>query len=142
MTPRSLAILPLCLLLSACFDPEVETVTSSWPESGARREVRIDLGEGKGEEVKQFHENGRIHVRGVMLDGQREGTWNTFREDGLPWSQVTYSRGVKEGAFRTWHTDGTPHIEGQHLAGQPSGTWKFYGTDGQLVEVTDFPRPN
>lgn len=128
--------------LMGCLDPEVENVVSTWEEQGTKREVRTPLGEGQGEEVKQYHPNGRIHVRGVLLDGEREGTWNTYREDGLPWSQVTYRKGIKHGPFRTWHTDGTPHIEGQHDEGEQTGTWKFYGTHGKLVETTEFPVAN
>jgi len=144
-----MALRPLCnactaaffLLTTGCAVPEQDKVVESWP-SGAPKEIHVELGEGKGKEIKRFHENGRIHLRGSMMDGHREGTWNTYREDGLPWSQVTYSAGVKEGPFRTWHTTGVPHVEGQHVGGKPVGTWRFYGDDGQLLETKVYPAPN
>ena len=102
----------------------------------------IEQGNGLGEEVQQFHENGRLQTRGTLLNGVRHGVWNTYRKDGLPWSQVTYKEGVKEGLFRTWHVGGTPHIEGQHKEGVPSGEWHFYSTEGDLVETEDFGSPN
>ena len=71
----------------------------------------------------------------------RHGVWNTYREDGLPWSRVTYQAGVKAGLFRTWHIGGKPHIEGQHTEGVPSGKWRFYSTEGELVETKDYGDP-
>ena len=77
-----------------------------------------------------------------MLDGAREGTWNTYRENGQPWSQVEYRAGVKEGLFRTWHPDGMPHIEGQHESDLPAGEWTFFSADGSVVETRDMGAAN
>lgn len=135
-------ILPAILLLAiGCASPERDNVVDSWP-SGAPKEVHVEREGGKGKEIKFFHENGTIHMRGTMVDGRREGTWNTYREDGLPWSQVTYASGVKDGPFRTWHTTGVPHVEGQNADGEPDGTWRFYGDDGQLLETKEYSAAN
>jgi antitoxin component YwqK of YwqJK toxin-antitoxin module len=131
----------LCLAW-ACTAPEKGEVISTWPSSGHPKEVHTVLGEGAGTEVQILHENGSIHMRGTLLEGKRNGVWNTYREDGMPWSQVQYDSGTKEGLFRTWHVEGVPHIEGQHLGGEPSGTWRFYGTDGQLVHTEDYDTAN
>lgn len=134
-------IWPLFLLISACGASTSEEVVSRWP-NGEPRDVRVSDEDWPGIEVQQFHENGRIHVRGREVEGQRQGTWNTYRENGNPWSQVEYSNGKKEGLFRTWHPNGMPHIEGQHTAGQPSGSWTFFDTHGQALEVRDFSPSN
>lgn len=139
---RPLSLLTLAVLLAACGGPvREETVIETWP-SGDPKEVRVTE-EGVAEvDVQQFHENGRIHVRGQLIEDVREGTWNTYRENGNPWSQVDYQHGVKEGLFRTWHPNGLPHIEGQHSAGQPAGEWTFFSTQGQVVEVRDMSPTN
>ncbi len=136
-------ILPVCLLvLAACGGPDrTEDVVAQWPD-GSRKEVRSTEEGVAGEEVQQFHENGRIHVRGRLVEGVREGTWNTYRDSGKPWSQVDYVSGVKEGLFRTWHPNGLPHIEGQHAQGIPSGEWTFFSTEGAVVEVRDMAAVN
>ena len=72
------------------------------------------------------------------MNGQRNGTCNTYRENGQPWSQVEYAAGVKQGLFRTWHANGMPHIEGQHEAGNRTGKWDFFDDTGQLNETLDF----
>lgn len=132
----------LALFLAACGSPErTEEVVSSWPD-GTPKEVRMTEVGVNGVDLLQYHANGRLHVRGRMLDGAREGTWNTYRENGQPWSQVEYRAGVKEGLFRTWHPDGMPHIEGQHESDLPAGEWTFFSTDGSVVETRDMGAAN
>ena len=141
MTGKLWLLSALALALTACAERTEEEVVSNWSTDGTPKEIRVELGEGLGVEVQQFHENGRIQTRGTLLNGLRQGVWNTYREDGLPWSRVTYKAGIKEGLFRTWHVDGKPHIEGQHTGGTPSGKWRFYSTEGDLVETQDFGAP-
>jgi len=123
------------LVWAGCTAPVDEVVVQTWPETGAPKEIHSQLPDSAGTEVRILHGNGRIHMRGVLRDGQRQGVWNTYREDGMPWSQVSYRDGLKDGLFRTWHPGGIPHIEGQHRNNQPDSTWHFYGTDGQLVQT-------
>ena len=123
--------------LASCGSNTEETVNSSWP-NGAPKEIQVVTQGQPGEEIQRFHANGRIHVRGKRVDGKKEGTWNTYREDGLPWSQVDHVGGVKQGLFRTWHTSGMPHIEGQHHQGEPVGTWDFFSSEGKWLESKDF----
>ena len=131
----------LFVFLVACGSGISEEVVSTWP-NGQAREVHLTDANIPGIEVQQFHENGRLHVRGRQAEGQREGTWNTYREDGLPWSQVEYVSGRKQGLFRTWYPSGVPHIEGQHSQGAPSGSWRFFSSEGQLLETVDFEASN
>ena len=128
-------------LFMACDSPEQGTVIQTW-ETGAPKEVHREMQDGSGVEVTIFHGNGKIHMRGKLLGGQRQGTWNTYREDGLPWSQVEYAGGIKDGLFRTWHTDGRPHIEGQHKSGSPTGSWRFFDVNGNLDHTEDFGGAN
>ena len=85
--------LPICLLvLAACGGPDrTEDVVAQWPD-GSRKEVRSTEESVAGEEVQQFHENGRIHVRGRLVEGVREGTWNTYRDNGNPGAKWTTCR--------------------------------------------------
>ena len=127
----------LTLLAAGCTENPSEKVVATWPDGSAKEIHRTTAGE-PGYETQQFHANGRAHVRGRLVEGVREGVWNTFRKDGLPWSQVEYLAGEKEGSFRTWHENGLPHIEGQHRAGKPAGIWHFFDTTGQPTESRNF----
>ena len=137
MKPTPSLLLTLLLLAAGCANPVEEKVTTTWPD-GSPKEVHLTEEGLKGHEIQQFHANGKLHVRGRLVSGQRDGTWNTYRENGQPWSQVDYAAGVKQGLFRTWHTNGMPHIEGQHEAGQRTGKWDFFDDTGQLNEALDF----
>lgn len=137
MKPTLILFLASGLLLFGCATTETETVVSTWSDGTTKEVHRFEEGVA-GYEIQQFHSNGLIHVRGWMVDSLREGTWNTYRENGLPWSQVDYVGGQKEGVFRTWHDSGFPHIEGQHKNGAPSGVWTFFDVTGQPTETRDF----
>ena len=137
MKPTLILLLASCLVLFGCASSETETVVSSWADGTVKEVHRFEEGVA-GHEIQQFHSNGLLHVRGRMVDGMREGTWNTYREDGLPWSQVDYVAGQKEWLFRTWHPSGLPHIQGQHASGEPSGVWHFFDVTGQPNETRDF----
>lgn len=127
----------LTLLATGCEEPISEKIVATWPD-GSPKEIHSFTASEPGHETQQFHANGRAHVRGRLVDGVREGVWNTFRENGLPWSQVEYLSGEKNGSFRTWHENGLPHIEGQHRAGKPAGVWYFFDTMGQPTESQNF----
>ena len=137
MTRTPLLLVILTLLAAGCSEPVSEKVVATWPD-GSPKEIHSTRAGEPGHETQQFHANGRAHVRGRLVDGVREGVWNTFRENGLPWSQVEYLAGEKDGGFRTWHENGLPHIEGQHRAGKPSGMWHFFDTMGQPTESRNF----
>lgn len=137
MKPTLTLFLATGLILFGCASTETETIVSTWSDGTVKEMHRFEEGVA-GHEIQQFHSNGLLHVRGRMVDGAREGTWNTYREDGLPWSQVDYVAGQKEGLFRSWHASGLPHIEGQHTNGKPSGVWHFFDVTGQPDETRDF----
>ena len=129
----------MALVLAGCAEQISDEVVATWPDGSAKEIHRAKEGEA-GREIQQFHANGRAHVRGRLVNGVREGVWNTFRENGLPWSQVEYLSGEKNGIFRTWHENGLPHIEGQHRAGKPAGVWRFFDTAGQPTESRSFEK--
>ena len=120
----------LCLAW-ACTAPEKGEVISTWPSSGHPKEVHTVLGEGAGTEVQILHENGSIHMRGTLLEGKRNGVWNTYREDGLPWSQVHYDSGSpRKGSSAPGMSEGCPTSRASTSGVSPLVTWRFYGTDG------------
>jgi len=138
---RSVFSLLTFVVLASCGADITEKVMSTW-SNGEPKEVRVLEPGEPGEEVQKFHANGRLHVRGRLVNGQKQGTWNTYREDGLPWSQVDHVDGIKQGLFRTWHTSGRPHIEGQHHQGDPVGSWDFFSSDGTWIESKEFGPEN
>ena len=86
MKPTPSLLLTLLLLAAGCANPVEEKVTSTWPD-GSPKEVHLTEEGLEGHEIQQFHANGKLHLRGRLVGGQRDGTWNTYRENGQPWSQ-------------------------------------------------------
>lgn len=72
--------------------------------------------------------------RGQLLKGERHGVWNSYYENGMPWSQVNYDRGEEHGSYRTYHDNDEPAIEGIFDEGTRIGTWSFYGEDGNMIK--------
>ena len=72
MKPTHSLLLTLLLLAAGCANPVEEKVTATWPD-GSRKEVHLTEEGLEGHEIQQFHANGKLHVRGRLVDGQRDG---------------------------------------------------------------------
>ncbi|MGB0390370.1 MAG: toxin-antitoxin system YwqK family antitoxin [Salibacteraceae bacterium] len=80
---------------------------------------------------EEVYENGVIKITGkVDSNTQRVGLWESFYEDGKPWSIGEYENGVEIGRKKTWYSNGKPRYEGLMLNGKPSGTWFFWDEKG------------
>ncbi len=90
-----------------------------------------------GESIQRY-KNGVIKMKGLMKDGKREGLWKSWYEDGTPWSQTTFSAGIKNGATTTWFPNGKKRYEGFFLNDIESGKWKYWDENGKEQLVKDF----
>lgn len=80
---------------------------------------------------EEIHENGAVKIQGNLSpEGQRIGLWESFYEDGKPWSIGNYSNGIENGMKKTWYPDGSPRYEGNLLNGKPTGEWTFWDEKG------------
>ena len=105
--------LSLGLLVVGCAR-EQEAVEVTWPDGSPRTAYVVLEGDTVG--FRAWHENGQLDREGGLKDGQRDGKWQAFYDDGTPWAEHEYAAGVQIGAYRTWYPNGTPNIEGQYDA--------------------------
>jgi antitoxin component YwqK of YwqJK toxin-antitoxin module len=124
--------LSLGLLVVGCAR-EQEAVEVTWPDGSPRTAYVVLEGDTVG--FRAWHENGQLDREGGLKDGQRDGKWQAFYDDGTPWAEHEYAAGVQIGAYRTWYPNGTPNIEGQYDAtGKPTGEWQFYDPQGRVAQ--------
>lgn len=90
-----------------------------------------------GESIQRY-KNGVVKMKGLMKDGKREGLWKSWYEDGTPWSETTFSAGIKNGPTTTWFPNGKKRYQGFFSNDTESGKWKFWDENGKEQLVKDF----
>lgn len=96
-----------------------------FPTSGnVQQEISYENGKLNGPQ-NVYYESGQIFVTGEMKDGNREGEWLWYFENGEISSQVSYSQDKKEGLQIIWSEWGIKTME---------ETYK----EGKLLEETYF----
>jgi antitoxin component YwqK of YwqJK toxin-antitoxin module len=86
---------------------------------------------------REYHENGQLKLEGPMVDGKRHGLWKSWYENGLKWSETTFSHGVKSGPTITYYENGMMRYNGEYLNDERVGLWNFYNEDGILEKKVD-----
>ncbi|MEO0403419.1 MAG: hypothetical protein AAF193_00970, partial [Bacteroidota bacterium] len=106
-------------------------------ETGEKKEERCTLDNQTTH--TEFYQGGNIYMQGDIKEGElREGTWQSFYEDGTLWSEHHYLDGVKDGAYKVFWPNGNDRIMGQYAKGQEIGLWKFFDQDGVIVQEKQF----
>jgi antitoxin component YwqK of YwqJK toxin-antitoxin module len=86
----------------------------------------------------EVYDNGQPKVKGMLLDGQRDGLWVSFYEDGVRWSEENYSDGKLEGRAINFYPNGLLRFRGQYMNGEKAGLWQFYDQEGKLIKEETF----
>lgn len=88
-----------------------------------------------------FHEltypNGKLKSTGTISNGNKEGLWTHFREDGTKWSECNFQAGKSHGKVVSYHPNGQVNYIGYFTGGEKSGNWMFYDLEGKLVKEVD-----
>jgi antitoxin component YwqK of YwqJK toxin-antitoxin module len=88
-----------------------------------------------------FHEltypNGKIKSSGTISNGQKEGVWTHYREDGIKWSECNFQGGKSHGKVVSYHPNGQVNYIGYFTGGNKSGLWMFYDMEGKLLKEVD-----
>ena len=92
-----------------------------------------------GENI-EYYKNGKIKIQGMMKDGNREGVWKSWYEDGTPWSETTFIEGKKNGKTTTWYENGKKRYDGFYTNGIESGKWMIWDEKGKLIETKNYDK--
>lgn len=135
----------LLLFLASCGDESVKTES----EKPAKKKSEISDPELKGmmDELNTettttledgYHElkypDGKLKSVGTIANGQKEGLWTHYREDGNKWSECNFTNDKPNGKVVSYHPNGQVNYIGYFTNGVKTGEWQFYNTDGELIK--------
>ncbi len=90
-----------------------------------------------GEYIERYT-TGVVRIRGMMKDGQREGLWKSFYDNGSPWSETTFKAGKKQGPTTTWYENEQKRYTGFYKNDVESGNWMFWDEKGKVITVKNY----
>ncbi len=86
-----------------------------------------------------YWENGKVRVEGGFdREGQKDGVWTAWYDNGIRWSEGNFKAGRAEGEYRAWHENGQVFYEGQMKDDERIGKWRFYSPEGQLSKEIEY----
>lgn len=88
-------------------------------------------------DVVEHYPNGVIKLKGLSVDGKREGMWQGFFENGYKASEAEYENGVRNGDIVVFYRNGMMRYQGRYYDDQRTGMWTFYDTLGIVIKKVD-----
>jgi hypothetical protein len=86
--------------------------------------------------TKTYYPNGKIHEEGCVINGKRQGLWNSYNEyDNKIRFIWTYKNNVKDGLYKVLGETGIIEAVGTYRKGCLADTLKSYNDKGQLTEI-------
>lgn len=129
-------------LLISCSGEKSSKETSPADSVGHTIEVKPfnpaeNMKEGTNE---AFHANGKLKMKGDVVDGKRHGVWTTWYENGVKWSENNYSYGILEGKTVSYFPNGQVQYIGYYSNDIKTGIWMFYNEQGELVNEDNYTK--
>lgn len=129
-----LAILILVSFFSCSNNIKEEVLTRH--EDGNRKEVRyyVENKDGSKNYVREtwYYMEGMKHLDGPIVDGMRNGVFETYYKSGALMSTGTFVNGIREGEAIIYYENGNVKYQGFYANGKECGIWKFYEENGDL----------
>jgi antitoxin component YwqK of YwqJK toxin-antitoxin module len=143
--PITALILLSALVFSSCGNSTKSGKTSTevvetWKDGSAKKTIVRDASTQEKVAEIELYDNETTFREWSFLNGLKNGTSRSFREDGKPWSLNTYVNDTLHGPYQTWHENGQLYIDGSYQKGNRAGIWAFYGPDGTLIRQMDFDK--
>ena len=90
-------------------------------------------------DYEEYYPNGALKIKGKNnSEGNREGLWISYYDNGIKWSESYYDNGIKNGHSLTFFPNGGIRYVGEYDNDVKIGTWKFYDETGELVNEEEF----
>jgi len=91
-----------------------------------------------GESI-EYYPNGAVKMKGNLdADGNRNGLWVSYYDNGTKWSESYYANGKRAGHSLTFFPNGQVRYIGEYQNDEKTGTWKFYDEEGNLQKEENF----
>lgn len=79
--------------------------------------------------------NGILVEKGIFLNDEKDGLWETFDKKGKLIRKISYSQGLFNGPVTLFFNNGIPKLTAAFVDGHKSGKWVYYNKKGKtLVE--------
>lgn len=113
-------------------DTTAKTVADTNKPVTVEQGAFFDIPEGgEDREITEKYPTGVIKYHGYIKKGKRNGQWNSFYENGKPWSENNYKDGVLNGPTTTWYENGNVRYKGTYANGVEYGVWTYWDESGQ-----------
>lgn len=115
----------LAFFMFSCTNQVVEKTTK-------KKEVLVEISNGIFTEY--YPGRKAIKFKGPQdSNGQRDGRWFFYDEDGQEMSMTEYSHGKKNGFTFVRFPSGNMRYTGEYVNDVESGLWKFYDESGKVT---------
>ncbi|NND94036.1 MAG: hypothetical protein HKN45_04175 [Flavobacteriales bacterium] len=114
------------------------TACSSKPEAEKTKQDEATAMEKGVKPYVEVYDSGQPKIKGAMVDGERDGLWVSFYENGVRWSEENYMKGVREGRVINFYPNGIIRYRGQYIDDKKAGLWQFYDEEGKLIREENF----
>jgi antitoxin component YwqK of YwqJK toxin-antitoxin module len=82
--------------------------------------------------------SGNRYCDGIYFNGDENGYWKWYHENGKLYKEGKYNHGSKDGVWKTYHENGKINKESTYLSGAAIGTEKTYNEQGVLTQSREF----
>lgn len=104
-----------------------------------RSPMTIVVGANKYQQTEyQFYSNYKMRQSGGLNEGQRDGKWSAWFENGKLQSECSYVFGKAHGQQTVYYDNGNPRYKGSYSNGLRTGQWQFFDEDGTLLNTQNF----
>lgn len=115
-----IAMFPLLLFCLSC-KGQVAKSGSAPPKSTKFAETNPSVGYADSTDINKY------------VDGEKEGLWRVYYDNGIRKSEGLYAKGLKEGLHKQWSSSGILQLEGFYNNGKANGLMKWFHEQGHLA---------
>jgi len=109
-------------------------ITNTWAKEGAEQ-----IKDGEGEYITYFENSEYPSEKGDVLNGLKDGYWETYHENSIVILQETnYQAGKLNGQSITYYRSGNLLTSGGFVNDKKEGEWVWYYENGQIQCSVNF----
>jgi antitoxin component YwqK of YwqJK toxin-antitoxin module len=127
----------LLIILSAIFIVSCSRNEEPKTQKAPKKESLVEIRDGifteyyPGKKQKKFQGE-------QDENGQRQGKWTFYSQEGLELSITHYEHGIRHGHSIVKYPNGAIHYYGEYDMDKQIGIWKSYDQHGNLTEEKDY----
>ena len=89
-----------------------------------------------------YYRTGKLWMEGLIKNGERDGEWKAYNENGILISIGNYYNGFDDGLKTVYYDNGTKYYEGEMKNDERVGKWQFFDKNGEVIKVIDYSKEN